>query len=66
MLRGLDAAVARVHLTCQAEDTSQNAIMRDFEPIPCGAAQLGYSPVKGNDLSLSMVCLIDDDVGQSH
>jgi len=50
--------------TCQA-DVSQYAIKRDSQPIPCGAEQLGYSPVKENGLGLSMVCLIDEDVGRS-
>jgi len=49
---------------CQADD-SQYAIMWDFEPIPCGAEQLGYSPAKKKSLSLCMVRLIDEDVGQS-
>jgi len=48
----------------QADD-SEYAIKRDFEPIPCGAEQLGYSPVKENSLGLGMLCLIDEDVGQS-
>jgi len=63
-LRGLDAAVAKMQLICQVDD-SQYAIMRDFKPIPCGAEQRGYFPVKENSLGLSMVCLIDEDVGQS-
>jgi len=56
-------AVAEVRLTCQA-DVSQYAIKQDSEPIPCGVEQLGYSPVKENSFNLSMVCLIDEDVGQ--
>ena len=65
MLRGLDAAVARVRLTCQA-DIRQYWIKRGFEPIPCGVESLGYSLVQENGLGLSMVCLIDEDVGRSH
>ena len=57
-------AVAKVRQTCQA-DNSQYAIKCDVEPIPCGAESLGYSPAKENSLSLSMVCLSDEDVGQS-
>jgi len=64
MLRGLDAEVAEMRLTCQADD-SQYAIKQDLEPIHSGAEQLGYSPIKQNSLGLSMVCLIDEDFGQS-
>jgi len=53
-----------MRLTCQA-DNSQYAIQWESEPIPYGAEQLGYSPVKENSLGLSMVCLIDEDIGQS-
>jgi len=60
----LDAAVAEMRLMCQADD-SQYAIKWDLEPIPCGVEQLGYCPVKENSLGLSMVCLIDEDVGES-
>jgi len=61
---GQDVAVAEMRLMYQA-DASQYAIMRDFKPIPWGAEKLGYSPVKENGLRHSMVCLIDEDVGQS-
>jgi len=64
MLRGLDMAAAEMRVTCQADDR-QYAINWDSEPIPCGAEQLGYSPVKENSPGLSMVCLIDEDVQQS-
>jgi len=57
-------AVAEVRLTCQA-DVSQYAIKWDLEPIPWEAEQLGHSPVKENSLGLSVVCLIDGDIGQS-
>jgi len=63
MLRGCDTAVAEMRLNCQA-DVSQYAIKWDLDPIPCGAEQLKYSPVKENSLGISMVCLIDEDVGQ--
>jgi len=63
MLRGRDTAVAEMRLKCQA-DVSQYAIKLDLEPIPCGAEQLRYSPVKENSLGLGMVCLIAEEVGQ--
>jgi len=56
MLRGPDAAVAGMGLTCQVDD-SQYVIRSDFESMPCGAEQLGYSPGKDNGLGLNMVCL---------
>jgi len=64
MLRGLDAAVPGMRLTCLADD-SEYAITQDREPIPCGAEQLVYSPVKENSPGLSMVCLIDEEVRQA-
>jgi len=64
MLRGLDAAVEGMRLTCQADD-SQYVIKWDLEQIVCGADQLGYSPAKEKSLGLSKVCVIDEDVEQS-
>jgi len=64
MLRGLDTAVAEMRLTCQVDD-GQYVSKWDFEPIPRGAEQLGYSLIKENSLSLSMVRLIVEDFGQS-
>ena len=54
----------KVQQMCQA-DVGQYASKRDFKPIPCGAQQLGYSAAKENSLKLCMVCLIDEDIGQS-
>jgi len=51
MLKGLDAAVAGMRLTCKADD-SHYSIQCDFKPIPCGVEQLGYSLVNENSLSL--------------
>jgi len=53
-----------MRLTCQA-DGSQYVIKWYLEPMPWGAEQLGYFPAKENSLGLSMVCVIDEDVGQS-
>jgi len=57
-------AVEGMRLACLADD-SQCASKCVSEPIPSGAEQLGYSPVKGNSLGLSMVSLIAKDVGHS-
>jgi len=57
-------AVPGMRLTCQTDDR-QYAIMWDFEPIPSGVEQLGYSMAKEKSLGCSMVCLIDKDLGQS-
>ena len=47
-------------------DDSQYAIMWDLELFPqLEADHLRHSPVSELSLNLSMVCLIDCDVGQS-
>ena len=62
MIRGLDAAVGGMWLTCLADD-SQYAIKWDLKPIPCGVEQLGNSPAKETSLGHCMACLIAEDVG---
>jgi len=50
---------------CQADD-SQYAIMWDLEPFPeLEAEQLGHPPLSEISPNLSMVCLIDCNIGQS-
>jgi len=52
-----------MRLTCQADD-DQCAIEWVAEPIPCGVARLGYSPVRETRLGLNFVCLMDYDIGE--